>query len=142
MNIYPKLIIGTKLVQRELQNNSEHQRVYQCGDLETVRKVVSDLYYLGNYPEEIVLYIRFPSRRIFDTLLKFMEETPLKLVILLPYDSTTATIVSRAAIFLKEDDVIFRDYLDTVRVSDSMKRKLFELFGRAWSDERFDQREE
>lgn len=127
--IYPQIIIGNKLIQKIL-TRSVDKRLYVCQDVEFLRKIIGDLIYLKNFDEEVIIFLRFPNRRQFDVLLKFLEESTLKIILLVPYDCCPDTIVSRAAIFMKDDEIKFFDFLDSVKVGENLKNKLFDLFGR------------
>lgn len=134
LNLYPKLVVGKNLVQKILSSLSKESKLYVCEDISSLKEIKSELYFMPRIESEIFLYLCYPTRQQYDSLLKFLEETKLKLVLVVPYDNVPSTVVSRCPVILKDEDIIFRDYLDTVVLGKNIKRKVFELFGRVYED--------
>ena len=129
MNLYPKIVVGERLVSPYLRTIEETNGwIYFCETVELVRQAVSELILLNSYPDEIYFYFEKPRRILFNPLLKFMEETQLKLVFLVKHDCIPATIISRTGTFEKDEEPTFKGPLESLRVSKSMLAKLYILF--------------
>ena len=122
--MYPKLIIGKKLVQGYLANQ-EGKRIYPCTNLKELRQVISDLSCIvSDLQDEICIYLKVPTGHQYGALLKFIESTKFKVVLLVMLDNVTGTIISRMKQVLKDEDVELRSFVDRYRCGDTLKQKL------------------
>lgn len=129
MSLYPKIIVGETPVQRHLEGVAREQaRLYICQSISEVRDTVCELCFLSRFPGEVSIYLPTPSKVQFNPLLKFMEESQLKLVLLVPYDCVPSTIVSRSASFEKDDEPRFVHPLKKLKMSKSLRAKVYQLF--------------
>ena len=129
MNLYPKIIAGRKLIVRHLEGvNRLEGRLYICHNVEEVRNMVSELRSLPSYPDEISIYFPNPAKVQFEPLLRLMDESQLKLVLLVPYDCVPDTIVSRSASFEKDEEVCFVSPIKRLKVSNKLRAKLYDFF--------------
>lgn len=135
---YPKLIIGEGLVQATLSSVQKTGRVFVCSNPEQTRDVVNSMMFLDKFDGEIAIFLPNPTRRQYDTLLKFMEQSQLHLILCIPKDSAPSTIVSRSIEVHKEEKPEFNDYIDKVlagtaedvHLGESLKSKISDLFDR------------
>ena len=129
MNLYPKIIVGRKPIVRHLEGvNRLWGRLYICHNVKEVRNMVSELWSLPSYPDEISIYLPNPTRLQFEPLLKLMEESQLKLVLLVAYGCVPGTIVSRSMSFEKDEEVCFISPIKKLKVSNKLRAKLYDFF--------------
>ncbi len=129
MNLYPKLIIGKKPVARYLEGvNRAVQRSYTCNNVDEVRNMVRELWFLRSDPDEVAIYLPNPAPVQFEPLLKFMEESHLKIVLLVAHDCVPGTITSRCMNFEKDEEVHFISPIKHLKVSNTLRAKLYDFF--------------
>lgn len=126
--MYPRLLIGESLIRGYLVKKDDTRKVFSCLTLSQVRDVVSDMFYINGFDGDLCIHLRSPQMPQYNQLLKFLEYSSLKIVLLVPFDNVPGVIVSRMKIIIKDEGVTFRTFLDRFQGGDIMKEKLATLF--------------
>ncbi len=129
--LFPSLVVGVPAILGALKERSKVSRLYVLDSLLQIRVAVSELCQILVVTDPVYFHLRNPRPVQFDALLKFLEETPLKMVLLVPFDCVPGTILSRTVSFVKSEEVLFHDYLDRVQIASNVKSKVLSLFDRS-----------
>jgi hypothetical protein len=102
-DLYPKLIIGEQAIAGYLPRaNDIDVRFYECAHIDELRSAVAELLYLSQKPFDVFIHLSNPTRAQYNALLKFLEESQLRLVLLVPKDNVPDTVVSRCPCMEKD----------------------------------------
>jgi hypothetical protein len=125
-----KIMVGKNLVERHLAGAQRNgSPLYTCHTVGEIRLLLDTLTLRQIRGEEITVYLPEPTPQQWAPFLKFMEETDLQLVFLLPHDCVPGPILSRCMSFEKNEEVRFRHPVSRLPMSDRVRARVYRLLG-------------